>query len=71
VAAFALGDSMVLLLLALVLLGLGWNFGLICGTAAIVDAMPPQIRAKMQDRVDVLIALAILIEYPILKESIA
>jgi hypothetical protein len=37
-------------------LGLGWNFGLICGTAAIVDATLPQIRAKMQGRVDVLIA---------------
>jgi MFS family permease len=57
VAAFAPGDSMVLLILALALLGLGWNFGLISGTAAIVDATPPQIRAKVQGRVDVLIAL--------------
>lgn len=58
VAAFAPGKSMVLLILALVLLGLGWNFGLISGTAAIVDATPPQIRAKTQGTVDVLIALA-------------
>ncbi|MCV4231300.1 MFS transporter [Virgibacillus sp. LDC1] len=57
-AAFAPGDSMVLLILALALLGLGWNFGLISGTAAIVDATPPQIRAKTQGTVDVLIALA-------------
>ncbi|RRJ67636.1 MFS transporter [Paenibacillus oralis] len=57
VAAFAPGDSMVLLILALALLGLGWNFGLISGTAAIVDAAPPQIRAKTQGTVDVLIAL--------------
>lgn len=57
-AAFAPGDSMVLLVLALALLGLGWNFGLISGTAAIVDATPPQIRAKTQGTVDVLIALA-------------
>ncbi|GAA4850964.1 MFS transporter [Paenibacillus vulneris] len=58
VAAFAPGDSMVLLILALALLGLGWNFGLISGTAAIVDATPPQIRAKTQGTIDVLIALA-------------
>jgi MFS family permease len=57
VAAFAPGDSMVLLILALALLGLGWNFGLISGTAAVVDAAPPQIRAKVQGSVDVLIAL--------------
>ncbi|MCZ8520428.1 MULTISPECIES: MFS transporter [Paenibacillus] len=57
-AAFAPGDSMVLLIAALALLGLGWNFGLISGTAAIVDATPPQIRAKTQGAVDVLIALA-------------
>jgi len=57
-AAFAPGDSMVLLVLALALLGLGWNFGLISGTAAIIDATPPQIRAKTQGTVDVLIALA-------------
>lgn len=57
-AAFAPADSMVLLILALALLGLGWNFGLISGTAAIVDATPPQVRAKTQGMVDVLIALA-------------
>jgi MFS family permease len=57
-AAFAPGDSMVLLVLALALLGLGWNFGLISGTAAIVDATPPQVRAKTQGTVDVLIALS-------------
>ncbi|RRJ65133.1 MFS transporter [Paenibacillus oralis] len=58
VAAFAPSDSMFLLILALALLGLGWNFGLISGTAAIIDATPPQIRAKTQGTVDVLIALA-------------
>ncbi|WP_315792710.1 MFS transporter [Paenibacillus sp. BIC5C1] len=57
-AAFAPADSMVLLILALALLGLGWNFGLISGTATIVDATPPQVRAKTQGMVDVLIALA-------------
>ncbi|WP_438286795.1 MFS transporter [Paenibacillus hubeiensis] len=57
-AAFAPGDSMVLLTLALALLGLGWNFGLISGTAAIVDAAPSHVRAKTQGTVDVLIALS-------------
>ncbi|MNW52552.1 Major Facilitator Superfamily protein [compost metagenome] len=57
-AAFAPGDSTVLLVLALALLGLGWNFGLISGTAAIIDATPLHIRAKTQGTVDVLIALA-------------
>ncbi|CAM3203229.1 MFS transporter [Paenibacillus taichungensis] len=57
-AAFAPGSSMGLLIVALALLGLGWNFGLISGTAAIVDATPPNVRAKTQGTVDVLIALS-------------
>ena len=40
-AAFAPGDSLGLLILALMLLGLGWNFGLIAGTALVVDATVP------------------------------
>ena len=40
VAAVAPGDSLPLLTVALVLLGLGWNFGLISGTALIVDSTP-------------------------------
>ncbi|WP_235737567.1 MFS transporter [Nocardioides alcanivorans] len=40
VGAFAPGDSMPLLTLSLVLLGLGWNFGLIAGTALLIDATP-------------------------------
>lgn len=58
VAAVSPGDSMPLLILALCLLGLGWNFGLISGTALIVDATTPATRAKVQGSVDVLIALA-------------
>lgn len=57
-AAWAPADSMTLLVIALALLGLGWNFGLISGTATIVDAAPASIRAKTQGTVDVLIALA-------------
>ncbi len=58
IAAFAPGDSMLLLVIALSLLGLGWNFGLISGTALIVDSTDISTRAKTQGTVDVLIALS-------------
>jgi MFS family permease len=58
IAAIAPNDSMVLLVIALSLLGLGWNFGLISGTAQIVDSTESSTRAKTQGSVDVLIALA-------------
>ncbi|HZG14920.1 MAG TPA: MFS transporter [Candidatus Bathyarchaeia archaeon] len=58
VAAFAPADSMLLLTTALALLGLGWNIGLISGTAIIVDATDPATRAKTQGKIDVLIALS-------------
>ncbi|WP_342605094.1 MFS transporter [Peribacillus sp. FSL E2-0159] len=57
-AAMGPDDSMVVLITALALLGLGWNFGLISGTAILVDATQPSIRAKTQGSVDVLIALS-------------
>lgn len=57
-AALAPANSMFLLITALALLGLGWNFGLISGTALIVDATHPSTRAKTQGSVDVLIALS-------------
>ncbi|MET3293071.1 UNVERIFIED_CONTAM: MFS family permease [Brevibacillus sp. OAP136] len=57
-AAFAPADSLPLLITALALLGLGWNFGLISGTAIIVDSTDPLTRAKTQGTIDVLIALA-------------
>ncbi|MEJ8544398.1 MFS transporter [Brevibacillus borstelensis] len=57
-AAVAPADSMLLLVTALALLGLGWNFGLISGTALIVDATHPSTRAKTQGTIDVLVALA-------------
>ena len=58
VAAFAPADSMALLTLALVLLGLGWNFGLISGTALVVDATPVETRPRTQGAIDVLVALS-------------
>lgn len=58
IAAVAPGDSLALLILALALLGLGWNFGLIAGTALVVDATVPANRPRTQGTIDVLIALA-------------
>ncbi|MGL3808107.1 MFS transporter [Paeniglutamicibacter sp. R2-26] len=58
VAAIAPADSLGLLILALALLGIGWNFGLISGTALVVDATVPANRARTQGAIDVLIALA-------------
>jgi MFS family permease len=58
VAASAPSDSLVLLIIALSLLGLGWNFGLISGTAQLVDSTEPSTRAKTQGTIDVFIALA-------------
>lgn len=58
IAAVAPGDSIILLVIALSLLGLGWNFGLISGTALIVDSTKISTRAKTQGTVDILIALS-------------
>jgi MFS family permease len=57
-AASAPDDSVVLLALALALLGLGWNFGLVSGSAIITDAAPLETRARTQGLVDVSIAMS-------------
>lgn len=57
-AARAPADSLTALTIALALLGIGWNFGLISGTALIVDSTPLSTRARTQGSVDVLVALA-------------
>jgi MFS family permease len=58
VAATAPDDSVVLLTVALALLGLGWNLGLVSGTAMITDNAPTDTRAKTQGTVDLCVALA-------------
>jgi MFS family permease len=58
VGASASSGSVGLLALALALLGVGWNFGLIAGTAMITDTAPLATRAKTQGLVDVSIAIA-------------
>ncbi|MEK3884514.1 MFS transporter [Paenibacillus sp. PL2-23] len=57
-AAFGPAHSMLSLIAALALLGLGWNLGLISGTALIVDSTTPDNRAKTQGTIDVFVALA-------------
>ncbi|MFF7388501.1 MFS transporter [Streptomyces scabiei] len=57
-AATAPADSVALLAVALALLGLGWNLGLVAGTAIITDSVPLATRAKTQGMADVSIAIA-------------
>jgi MFS family permease len=57
-AARAPVDSVATLVLALVLLGLGWNLGLVSGTTLVTDAVPLATRARTQGLVDFGIALA-------------
>jgi MFS family permease len=57
-AALAPPESMMLLTVALALLGLGWNFGLVGGTALVTDAVPLAERAKTQGTVDLSVALS-------------
>ncbi|HLR95661.1 MAG TPA: MFS transporter [Jiangellaceae bacterium] len=58
VAAIAPVESTAVLAIALGLLGLGWSFGLISGTAMLTNAVPLATRAKTQGAVDLCIALA-------------
>jgi MFS family permease len=57
-AGLAPSHSLPLLALALALLGLGWSFGLVAGTAIVTDNVPLTTRARTQGLVDVAIALA-------------
>lgn len=57
-AATAPASSMALLSLALILLGLGWNFGVVAGTALLTDSTPLAERASVQGRADLLVQLS-------------
>ncbi|RSM93385.1 MFS transporter [Nonomuraea sp. WAC 01424] len=57
-AAYAPGDSVAAIAVALALLGLGWNLGLISGTAIVTDADALAGRARVQGLVDVAVAVA-------------
>jgi len=58
IAAWAPVDSVATLVLALVVLGVGWNLGLVSGTTLVTDAVPLETRARTQGVVDLGIALA-------------
>lgn len=58
VAATAPVDSIAVLAVALGLLGLGWNLGLISGTTLVTDGTPLASRARTQGSVDLAVALA-------------
>lgn len=55
---FSSGDSVGILVLGLVLLGLGWNFGLISGTTAVINGTTVKVRPKIQSRIDIFIAIS-------------
>jgi MFS family permease len=57
-AAAAPVGSVPLLAVALGLLGLGWNLGIVGGTAMVTDATPLESRARTQGAVDLAVALA-------------
>lgn len=57
-ALIAPASSTTLLTIALSLLGIGWNFGLISGTTIVVNATSLENRAKTQGSIDVFVALA-------------
>jgi MFS family permease len=58
VGAAAPVHSVAAIAVALVLLGLGWNLGLLGGTTLLAGAVPLDGRARVQGRVDVAVALA-------------
>lgn len=58
IAAIAPPDSVAIIALALGLLGVGWNLGLVSGTAMVTDATQLENRAATQGSIDVLVALS-------------
>lgn len=56
-AAASPGDSVPLMALALGLLGLGWNMGLVGGSALVTDAMLPERRPQAQGAADLVMGL--------------
>ena len=58
VAASSPPSSVALLAVALGLLGLGWNLGLLAGTALVANAVSLDHRARTQGRIDVAVAIA-------------
>lgn len=57
-SALAPGDLTPLVALALVLLGVGWNLGLVGGSALITDAIAPELRPQSQGASDLVMGLS-------------
>lgn len=53
IAAFSPADNLTGMVVALMLLGLGWNLGLVSGTTLVVHGTKPETRAKTQGSIDV------------------
>lgn len=56
--AVASPASVAVLTVALFLLGLGWSFALVGGSALLTDTVPLELRARAQGRADLLVGLA-------------
>ncbi len=57
-SALAPGDQTALVAVALVLLGIGWNLGLVGGSALITDATAPEQRPQTQGAADLVMGLS-------------
>lgn len=57
-AAIVPASSVALLAGSLILLGLGWNFSVVAGTALITDSTPLSVRAATQGRADLLVQIS-------------
>ncbi len=57
-AAVAPADGRLVLTIALFLLGLGWNFGFVAGSALLTVAVPEGVRTALQGRADSIIWIA-------------
>jgi MFS family permease len=57
IAAVVAGYQPVLIFVGLFLLGLGWNFGLIAGSALLNESVPEGIRVKAQGAADVMLSV--------------
>jgi MFS family permease len=58
VAAWSPPTSIASLTFGLILLGIGWNFGLVSGSTLIADSVPLEFRARAQGTIDLGVAVA-------------
>jgi len=58
VAAWSPPTSIAPLAFGLILLGIGWNFGLVSGSTLIADSVPLEFRARAQGTIDLGVAVA-------------